>query len=1192
MDRNEVEIGEEQLALWLARFDDALARGTDTSELFRGSTSQDQPRAKRDLDCIRALRQMWGGAKEQLLASETGETISFDAESTSSSQFEIGRFRIVRELGRGGFGVVFLAVDPNLGREVALKIPRADALVTRDLWERFQHEARAAAGLDHPNIVAVHEAGEDRGICYIASAYCPGPTLAHWLKARTEPVPFEIAAHLTATLADAVQHAHSRGVLHRDLKPSNILLAEPAQAANAEALRSDSPQAAGKLFNIPRITDFGLAKLIAETDQNQTHSGTVLGTPSFMAPEQAAGRSRDVTTAADVHGLGGILYALLTGRPPFQGESTIETLRRVELEAVSPPSQWRANVPRDLETIALKCLEKEPMRRYETAAALADDLRRYLSHEPVSARPVGKIERFGRWCRRKPAQAVLSAALLLVSLVGAAGVVSQFIRANKNYHSAEVQRSLAEERRDKAHQAIHDYFTLVSENKLLGKPGFHELRKELLETALEYYKQFLDERSDDPAMQVEVADTWSAVARIHDQIGSKDAARSAYEQALLLYQALHSISPGDSQLPRHLARTFAAVGDLDYQSGDLDAAMQSFEKARDLQAQLVRDNARDGVASDLANTHKHIALIFRRKGQNEQALGELAQARITQRQLMDSGVHSPDLASSLAETLTTIGSIQSDLVAFSDAESSFDEAIRLLEASATNASNASELQHSMWAIYREQATVFAKQAYYDSAILSDRRALEIAEKLAYENPTVTEYEWDLARSYHGLAYHLSDSKEFEEAIEALQHAIPHLKKLVRLSPDVPDYREILGACLSNTGHNHFKSGRQAEALQFFREAADVGTMLVQQFPDVPKYRRNLGVSYHNIGNESQKMGQLEAAESALMKCLANWGQLAEQFPNVPQHQLDLVRICTKLGGFHSVNAPTPKSREFFERGLEVCDRLARAHPTVPEYERMLSTSLLTLGENLREMGEFSESKRHLERALEIRERFARTHPELTDVEIDLAKSLRHLGETHMAMDDRATALDYFERARDVYDRQIRTNPNELDTHSGLGKTWDDVGLILGKQQQFDEALAAFHRAIELQRGCLDRTPQYNQYREWLSEHYSHLAQLLRELKRPDEAAANSLERQKIWPNDPNQLFSVACELAMCISTEPNNAPAPSDPAKTSFPFADRAAEVLKQAVQCGYKDRDRIANEPALAPIRQHPILQSLFGTN
>src|SRR5262249_42148260 len=159
---------------------------------------------------------------------------------------------------------------------------------------------------------------------------------------------------------------------------------------------------------------------------------------------QAAGRSRDVTTAADIHALGAILYVLLTGRPPFQGESAVETLRRVESELAVSPSQWRAGVPRDLETIALKCLEKEPARRYVSAAPLGDDLRRYLNQEPVAARPVGKVERLGRWCRRKPAQAALSAALLVVTLLGAVGVVTQFIRANTNYHAAEEQRSVAE----------------------------------------------------------------------------------------------------------------------------------------------------------------------------------------------------------------------------------------------------------------------------------------------------------------------------------------------------------------------------------------------------------------------------------------------------------------------------------------------------------------------------------------------------------------------------------------------------------------------------------------------------------------------------------------------------------------------------------------------------------------------------
>jgi WD40 repeat protein len=270
-------------------------------------------------------------------------------------------------------------------------------------------EARAAAGLDHPNIVPVYEAGELGPITYIAAAYCEGLSLADWLKAQQQPVPVRGAARVIATLAGAVQHAHEHGILHRDLKPGNIILQTPAAAGIAS----------GDLFSrIPRVMDFGLAKLAAE-DGDQTHSGTPIGSPPYMAPEQAAGRLRDLGPATDVYGLGAILYEVLTGRAPFRGETPSETIRQVIEDEPIAPGVLRRDLPRDLETICLHCLSKDAARRYASAAALAEDLERFLAGQPIQARPTSLWERGLKWGRRRPAHATL-AALVVTVLIGTA----------------------------------------------------------------------------------------------------------------------------------------------------------------------------------------------------------------------------------------------------------------------------------------------------------------------------------------------------------------------------------------------------------------------------------------------------------------------------------------------------------------------------------------------------------------------------------------------------------------------------------------------------------------------------------------------------------------------------------------------------------------------------------------------------
>ncbi len=300
----------------------------------------------------------------------------------------IGRFEIHGLIGRGGFGIVYRAYDPVLKRDVALKIPRADVLLDVECRGRLEREARAAAGLEHPNLVPVHEAGRLGPISFIAFAYCPGCDLAAWLRAQP-PIGCVAAARLLRILARAVHYAHGRGILHRDLKPSNVLLSpvEPAAGFSSDTIwlpRADNPL-------LPRLTDFGLAKSAAG-DPVQTQSGALLGTPTYMAPEQADGRLAAVGPATDVYALGVILYEVLTGRPPFWGESTVAILLQVRSLEAPPPSRIRPEVPRDLETICLKCLNKEPRKRYASAGALADDLDRFLTGAPIQARPTGRLE--------------------------------------------------------------------------------------------------------------------------------------------------------------------------------------------------------------------------------------------------------------------------------------------------------------------------------------------------------------------------------------------------------------------------------------------------------------------------------------------------------------------------------------------------------------------------------------------------------------------------------------------------------------------------------------------------------------------------------------------------------------------------------------------------------------------------------
>jgi WD40 repeat protein len=309
----------------------------------------------------------------------------------------VGRFQLKGVLGTGGFSVVCLAYDPERGCDLALKIPHLEALLNRKLRQRFLREAETMAALDHPNLVKVLEVGEAGLPCYIASEYVPGTDLAAYLeqyRERSEYVPLDDAARMIAAVARAVQYAHEQGVLHRDLKPANILLPASQELS-------------------PKVADFGLSRLL-DGSADLTGTGQILGTPLYMAPEQAAGDRRALTERTDVYALGAILYELLVGRPPFPPGPTLDVLHRVRYEEPDRIRAARPNVPRDLEAVCHKCLEKSPQRRYATAAALAEELARFLAGQPTVARPLGALGLGARWVRFHR--------VTTVALIGLAGV--------------------------------------------------------------------------------------------------------------------------------------------------------------------------------------------------------------------------------------------------------------------------------------------------------------------------------------------------------------------------------------------------------------------------------------------------------------------------------------------------------------------------------------------------------------------------------------------------------------------------------------------------------------------------------------------------------------------------------------------------------------------------------------------------
>ncbi len=513
-------------------------------------------------------------------------------------------------IGSGGMGVVFLARHKELDRHVALKMIRGGDLASAEELRRFRLEAGASAQLDHPNIVPIYEVGEHLGHCFYVMKLIEGGSLDRQLDAYAENP--RATARLVAMVARAVHHAHQRGVLHRDLKPSNILIDSEGNG---------------------HVADFGLAKRLGgHSDATQT--GLIIGTPSYMAPEQAAGKREAVTTATDVYGLGALLYSLLTGRPPFRGDTILETIEQVRLREPAPPTTISGRPDRDLETICLTCLRKEPNNRYGSAAALADDLDRWIAGEPIAARPVGHGERAWRWARREPLSAGLAVALVGLSVLAVAGLVvsnviisrerdlartQRQIAIDESRH-AEVERQRASERSRQARRAVDEMYTEVAEKWLYDQPRLSQVQRDFLEKALAFYEQLSRDEGNDPEVAIERAKALSRLAWLQLRLGRpQDAVATLYKPVEIL-ESLVDQYPDRPGYLAELGRVHATLASRFSEQKRWNLANPARESALAVYEKLVKrfpGEARYRI--DLATNQAQLGIQYQSAGRSREA---------------------------------------------------------------------------------------------------------------------------------------------------------------------------------------------------------------------------------------------------------------------------------------------------------------------------------------------------------------------------------------------------------------------------------------------------------------------------------------------------------------------------------------------------------------------------------------------
>ncbi len=724
-------------------------------------------------------------------------------------------YEILSVLGRGGMGIVYRARQTGLKRLVALKMILGAHASGTDL-ERFRTEAEAVARLQHPNIVQIHEVGEYDGRPFFSLEFCPGGSLN--LRLRATPQPPREAARLVEVLARALHAAHQAGIIHRDLKPANVLLT-----------------ADGTL----KVSDFGLAKKL-DDENGQTRSGSILGTPSYMAPEQAEGKTRAVRPTADIYALGAILYEALTGRPPFHGATFWETIEQVRSQEPVPPSRLQPKTPRDLETICLKCLQKDPGKRYATAEALAEDLRHFQMGEPIRARPISVVERTWRRCRRNPVVASLAAILVMVVTGGLVALtclwldaerqrglavanaatanaerdrantnlteaIHQRTRAETNLHEADRQRKLYEESFRRARAAV-DAFIRTSERELFNKPGLEGARRKMFEIAVKYHQEFVKQRGNDPTLQRELAHFYEHTGHLLGPIERQESL-ALHEKALRIREQLSLANPQDIDLQADCASSYHNIGNQKDNLGSPEESLKYYEKSVGILDGLVRNHPTHAkFQMNLAKTYLNIGGVHQKNKRVAEAALYYAKSITLQEQLVRRDPDNVEFKLGLAKGFNNLGILQGETGKFADAHLSFAKAEKL---------------------YDERA-----RAHPDNYVFHNGRAM----------------------AFRGMGMALAKQGRREEAIVAFQQAIRYQRVALGLAPakgrDAGHYRTSLRSHCSLLAGVLREVGRPADAVKALLEQR---TLSVGQPVELFRVAHSLALCVPLVGNDKNNL---------------------------------------------------------------------------------------------------------------------------------------------------------------------------------------------------------------------------------------------------------------------------------------------------------------------------------------------------
>jgi serine/threonine-protein kinase len=867
------------------------------------------------------------------------------------------RYTLSRLHATGGIGRVWLAHDQSLGRDVALKELRPDRSGYQAAWARFLKEAQVTGQLEHPGIVPIYELGRRRDDQqpFYTMRFVRGRTLAeavaayHRRRAAREAGPLELRELLTefVSVCNAVAYAHSRGVLHRDLKPQNVVLGDYGEVI---------------------VLDWGLARLMGQADDaaaplelspaegtDGTVQGQVLGTPAYMAPEQAEGRLDLLGPASDVYGLGAILYEMLTGGPPFRGGDTSAMLRRVVHEAPARPRSLAPGVPAALEAVCLKALAKRPGERYGAAKELAAEVQRWLADEAVAAyaEPLGaRLARRARRHRSAVAGVTTAVAVGVVSLALAAAWLAT---TNRNLQAANAAETAAKQEAQEheaqarenfrlARESVNRYLKRVSDSQRLKDAGLAKLRKELLDEAGDFYRRFIREGANDPTLEAELSQAYMQAAKIEADSGDTVRAVERYQEARAYLQMLAAAHPDMLQYQTGLARCAAELGALCRLLGRTDEALAHFDEGlQQLEPLAAAHPDEADVLNLLANVYKLRAGLLRARADYPAAVKSLEKARALFEQLTAAHPDVGDYAYYLSGAWNNLGLTLRDQKNHAAAAAALENALAVEKQLVARFPENDNYSSFLGAVHQNLALAYEGADRFDDAEKEYLAAVPVHRTVADRHPEVAYYREALATGLNEMGRFYDGRDKPEQALAALNEALAIWRQLLTRHPDVNLYTSELSRTLSNLGSLRLGQGRPAEALPLQQEALDLRVKLAAAHPDVVLYATDLQASYEKLGLILKALGRYPEAEAAFKAAVRVNAELAAKYPAVSRHLRDLADCHHHLGGLYWQTGKSAEAEAAYERARDIRQKLADANPTSPRFQRALASSLSRLG---------------------------------------------------------------------------------------------------------------------------------------------------------------------------------------------------------------------------------------------------------